>query len=85
MPLSIRCGICRNDYKLGTKKCKNCGNNITKNHKYKAACKLPSGKWKSKIVDMLTLARKVEAKFIVETVEEAANDPFLLRSETASI
>jgi len=59
MALSVRCGVCRNDYKLGTAKCKKCGNNITKNHKYKVACKLPNGKWKSKVVDNLNLALSI--------------------------
>lgn len=69
MAISIRCTVCKSDYKLGLRSCPKCGNNLTNNRKYKVACKLPNSKWKTKIVASLDLAYRVEAKIKTEIVE----------------
>ncbi len=56
MAISIRCTKCSRDYKLGTRVYKKCAALISNSRKYKVSCKLPNGKWKSKIVATLDLA-----------------------------
>ncbi len=69
MSVNLWCPKCKKTYKLSTKKC-NCGNNLNTNRRFKVRLKLPSGRWKSKTVDTLDLAKKVEAKFKIEVVEQ---------------
>jgi integrase len=47
-----------------------CGNNLKSNKRFKVRIKLPNGKWKSKQVSSLELAKKVEAKFKTQSVEQ---------------
>jgi integrase len=50
-------------FSVGTKKCKKCGANLLNSRKYKVAVILPSGRWKTKTVESLELARSLEAKY----------------------
>lgn len=69
MAINIRCTECKKTYKLGTRVC-TCGNNLNRNGVYKVRVKLPDGKWMSKQVDSLSLAKKVEAKYKTRVAEE---------------
>lgn len=69
MAVSLYCPVCHITSKLGTIKCQ-CGNNLQRNRKYRARFKLPSGKWKSKVVNDLDLARSVEGSYRVDAVHE---------------
>ncbi len=69
MAINLCCPVCYKTYKLHTLKCK-CGNNLKRNQLFKVRIKLPDGKWKSKQVNSLELAKKVEAKFKTQVVEE---------------
>jgi len=70
MAISIRCKKCWKDYKLGTTNCKTCGP-ITQEHRaYKVTLKLPNGKWKSKQVDRLDFAKRIEAKYKTQIIEQ---------------
>jgi len=69
MAINLCCPMCYKTYKIGTKTCK-CGNNLKRNKLFKVRIKHPAGKWKSKQVVSLELAKKVEAKFKTEFVEE---------------
>ena len=68
MAINLCCPVCYNAYKLGTITC-NCGNNLKKHKLFKVRIKHVNGKWKSKQVTSLDLAKKVEAKFKTESVE----------------
>lgn len=63
MAVNVRCPNCHSSFIVGTKKCKKCGTNLSNSRKYKVAVKLPSGKWKTKTVESLELARSIEAKY----------------------
>jgi len=69
MAINLCCPTCYKAYKLQTIKCK-CGNNFKKNKLFKVRVKSPDGKWKSKQVNSLELAKKVEAKFKTQAIEE---------------
>jgi integrase len=69
MAINLCCPVCYKTYKLHTLKCK-CGNNLKRNQLFKVRIKLPDGKWKSKQVNSLELAKKVEAKFKTQSIEE---------------
>ena len=73
MSISVRCPVCTKCYKLKTSKCK-CGNDLRKNRRFKVSVKMPSGRWKTKQVDTLELAKNVEGKFRVQAVEEDVFD-----------
>lgn len=59
-------------FKLKTTKCK-CGNNLKTNSWFKVRVKLPNDSWKSKMIDSLDMAKKVEAKFKTQAVEETVD------------
>lgn len=63
MSISIKCLKCQSNHSLGTKRCRTCGANLLTLRKYKVRIKLPSGKWKTKTVESLELARSIEAKY----------------------
>lgn len=63
MSISIKCLNCQSNYSVGTKRCRTCGANLLTLRKYKVRIKLPSGKWKTKTVESLELARSIEAKY----------------------
>lgn len=69
MAINLCCPKCYKTYKLETKICK-CGNNLKRDSLFKVRIKLPNGKWKSKQVNSLELAKKVEAKFKTQSVEQ---------------
>lgn len=74
MGINLRCLKCQKTYKLTTSKCK-CGNNLKgKARSYMVRVKFPSGQWKSKTVDSISMARKVEAKFKTLSVEQGVFD-----------
>ena len=69
MAINLCCPTCYKTYKLQALICK-CGNNLKRNKLFKVRIKRPDGKWKSKQVNSLELAKKVEAKFKTQAVEE---------------
>ncbi len=69
MAINLFCSECRSALKLNTLKCK-CGNNLKRNRNFKVRIKLPSGRWKSKMVSTLDMAQKVEEKFKTQVVEQ---------------
>lgn len=69
MSINIRCSKCHKTYQLTALKCK-CGNNLKRNKLFRVRVKLPSGKWRTKTVPSLDMARKVEAKFKTQSVEQ---------------
>ena len=73
MAINLFCSDCKRTNKLGTTVCR-CGNDLRKNRKFRARFKLPDGKWKSKVVDTLEMAQKVESKYRVESVEQDVFD-----------
>ena len=73
MAINLCCPVCYKTYKLKTLICK-CGNNLKRKKLFKVRIKHPDGKWKSKQVNSLELAKKVEAKFKTQSVEETVFD-----------
>ena len=57
MGINLHCTACNSKF-------------TTANKKYRVMVKLPNGKRKSKVVNTLDLAKKVEAKFKTESVEK---------------
>lgn len=74
MSISLRCITCKRDLRLNTKVCK-CGIKLTKEkRKYKVLVKTPYGKWLTKIVGDLKTAKKIEAKFRTQVIEQKVFD-----------
>ncbi len=70
MTINLHCPECKSGAKIGTKECKKCNHKFTPgNRKYRVTVKLSTGKRKSKIVESLELAKKVEAKLKTESIE----------------
>lgn len=63
MSVNVKCMKCGSYFVVGTKRCKRCGASLLNSRKYKVRVKLPSGRWKTKTVDTLELARSIEAKY----------------------
>ncbi|MFC1523662.1 tyrosine-type recombinase/integrase [Thermodesulfobacteriota bacterium] len=71
MSISIRCAQCRSDNKLIAKICRKCGQNFHGNASYRVRVLQSNGKWKSKLVNRLDLAKNIEAKFKTESIEQS--------------
>lgn len=71
MAINTVCTACKRTFKLTTKTC-TCGNSLNK--VFKVRVKLPDGKWLTKQVDNLQLARKVESKFKTQKIEDDVFD-----------
>jgi integrase len=56
-------------YKTNKMLCQ-CGNDLNKNKKFRVRVKLASGRWLSQQVDNFSLAKKVEAKFKTQAIED---------------
>ncbi|SMC55416.1 Site-specific recombinase XerD [Desulfocicer vacuolatum DSM 3385] len=70
MTITLHCPKCKSGAKIGSKECKKCSFKFTPNgRKYRVAVKLANGKRKSKVVNSLNLAKKLEAKLKTESVE----------------
>lgn len=70
MSISVKCMKCGSNHSIGTKKCKNCESSLQSRRRYRVRIKLPSGKWKTRTVDSLELARDIEAKWRIAVVRE---------------
>jgi integrase len=73
MAINIRCPDCKKTFKLGTDVCP-CGVNLRTKGKYKVRVKLRSGRWLTRQVNSLNKAKKVEGKFISDSVDEDVFD-----------
>ena len=70
MTITVHCPKCKSGAKVGSKKCKKCEFKFsTTNRKYRVVVKLPNGKRKSKLVESVDIAKKVEAKLKIGSVE----------------
>ena len=56
MAINVLCPECKRSFKVETKAC-TCGNDLTKNFRFKVRVKLPNGKWKTQQADTLKLAK----------------------------
>ena len=71
MTINVHCPRCKSGAKVGTKQCKKCSHRFTPgNRKYRVTVKLATGKRKSKVVESFELAKKIEAKFKMESIEK---------------
>lgn len=74
MAISLRCVKCKRMHSIKTRilKCLGCGTSMkaSTTKVYMVRCKLPNGSWKSKQVQTLDLAVKVEAKFKTQALED---------------
>jgi integrase len=70
MSINTVCVSCKRTFKLSTKTC-TCGRILKV---FKVRVKLPDGRWLTKQVDSLQLARKVESKFKTQKVEDDVFD-----------
>lgn len=72
MTITLHCPKCKSGAKIGSKGCRKCGFKFTpSNRKYRVSVKLSNGKRRSKIVESLNLARKLEAKLKTESMENS--------------
>lgn len=69
MAIYVRCSSCRHDNKHTLRICKGCKKPLTNNCKYKVQIKLTNGKYRTKQVDDLRLAKKIESKFKIQNIE----------------
>ena len=75
MTINVHCPRCKSGEKIGTKQCKKCSHRFTPgNRKYRVTVKLATGKRKSKVVESFELAKKIEAKFKMESIEKQPFD-----------
>lgn len=78
MAISILCRECKSSGTLGEKICANCGTPYPKERTYRVQVRLPDGRWRTKIVSSLELARELEIQFksdIIRRVELGHVDP----------
>lgn len=68
MAINYICPACKKTYKLGKSKC-TCGLNLKSKGKYKVRVRLFDGKWLSKQVDTLKLAKDMEGKYRVDKLK----------------
>lgn len=68
MSINLICNKCHKTYPIKTKQCEKCGENLSHaNYKVRVKDKT-TGKWKSKTVPTLSLARQFETKFKTEDI-----------------
>jgi len=70
MAIYIRCTKCKCDHKIGVKICRKCESPIAKNKKYKVVVKTPKGNRMVRLVDTLTLAKRVESSLKGQIAEQ---------------
>lgn len=78
MAISILCRECKSSGALGEKRCANCGKSYPKERTYRVQVKLPDGRWRTKTVSSLELARELEVQFksdVIRRVELGHVEP----------
>ena len=60
MAIYIRCTKCKTDHKIDITECRKCGGNLKRNKKYKVVVKNLDRSRTVRIIDTLTLAKRVE-------------------------
>lgn len=63
MAINILCDVCKSSWKLGATECQKCGRVFGRDKKYRVRVRDGCGKWLSKVVDRLSLAREIELEF----------------------
>lgn len=75
MAIFIKCLTCKQIGKLKTTKCSKCSTPLKEsNTAYKIQVKLSNGRFKTQQVDSLSLAKRIEAKFKVQSIENKVFD-----------
>ena len=69
MAISKQCPKCRRYSKLTQETCKGCNSSLNHIEKYQVKTRDSRGKWKTKVVPSLKLARDVERKLQVQSIE----------------
>ena len=82
MGIFLRCPKCKSDHKLGTEECGKCGHSLKSDRKFKVAIKLIDGRRAVRIVDTLTLAKRMESSLKGKVAERkhlgVIQSPYLL-------
>lgn len=69
MAINLFCAKCKVSTTLSAKKCRRCGEPFGENRKYRVDVKSGDGKRASRVVDSIAVARKLEAKLKVQSME----------------
>ena len=69
MAINLFCKQCKVTSSLRAKVCGNCGQPFGASRKYRVAVKLPDGKRVSRVVESLSIAKKLEAKLKTEAMQ----------------
>ena len=70
MAIYVRCTKCKCDHKQGVKICRKCERPLGEKKKYKVVVKIPNGKRVVRLVDTITLAKRIENKIKGEIARE---------------
>ena len=69
MAINLICPECRNNLSVGSKICKKCGHVFNSQKKYRVIVKVQSGKRISKVLDNISMAKKLESKLKTQILE----------------
>jgi len=70
MAINLHCPKCKNSTSLKAKLCSKCGHRLERDRKYRVIVTAHDGKRISKIVDTLSLAKKLESKLRTQVIEK---------------
>jgi len=69
MGINLVCKTCKSNLSIRSKVCKNCGYDFINGRKYKVVIKGANGKRITKVVDTISVAKKLEQKLKTQTIE----------------
>ena len=70
MALNLHCPICKFTSSLKAKVCRKCGYDFSDGRKYRVVVKTPDGGRVTKVLDSITMARKLERKLKIQAAEK---------------
>ncbi len=71
MAINLICSHCKSNLSIRSKVCKNCGHEFNNGKKYRVVVKCKNGKRISKVLDSISMAKKLERKLKTQSLENS--------------
>ncbi len=71
MAINLVCKVCKSNLSVRSRLCKNCGYDFSNGKKYKVVVKCKDGRRISKVLDSISIAKKLERKLKTQSMENS--------------